>query len=73
MSKRISTVKTDPRRRRYPRVGSHEELVRRAQALAPILRQTKPARNCGRPVLPGFSSRRAMGGVRPTCPVWSIF
>ena len=34
MSKRISTAKTEARRKRYPRVGSHQELVRRARALA---------------------------------------
>lgn len=42
MSKRISTAKTEPRRRRSPRVGSREELVRRARALVPILRQRAP-------------------------------
>ena len=42
MSKQRVTAHPAPRRRRYHRVGSHEELVRRAQALAPVLRQRAP-------------------------------
>ncbi len=42
MSKRALQARTKLLRRRYPRVGSREELVRRAQALVPILRQRAP-------------------------------